>query len=88
MTVEDLLVAAPSECRKRLDVLACGFAADIMVIHEVGCSGDIQGNRSGTDNGYALFAVDNLTIGEHFQAAFCLKTSWYTLLFHTFHDSS
>ena len=45
-------------------------------------------NRSCIDNGNALLTIYNLTIGAHFQAAFCLKTGWHPLLFYTFHDGS
>ena len=86
VTAEDLLIAAASEKRERLDVLTGRIAADIVVIHVVGSCGDIQCGSGRIADGDTLLAIDDLTVREHLQTTFRVEAGRYALMIYTLDD--
>ena len=69
MIVEQLGIALADDARHRLDILSRGIAAHVVVVHEVGGSGDIDGGRRGIAHTHVLSVVHNLTVGRDADAA-------------------
>ena len=85
---QQLLVGFSLDTGQRLVVLLHRRAADVLVVHEVGGSGDIERRGGGIVDGQLVNATFHFTVGFDHDAALGLQSGLDALLLHAFDNSS
>ena len=88
MIGQQLLVGLALDTGQRLVVLLHRRAADVLVVHEVGGSGDIERRGGGIVDGQLVNATFHFAVGLDHDAALGLQSGLDALLLHAFDDGS
>ena len=82
MRIQQLLIALARQRLERTVVLLIGISADIMIVHEVGSSHDIERRCCGIAHLHTLGLVLHLSVSQHLHAQLGGQFTVYSLLSH------